>query len=283
MNSTFVGYILFVIATYFLLIFGSPDNAAQVEELQHTFFSPVVQRYVHIPGFLFVSTGVFASILISYTFKDVWRAIRSLSFIFFKNKVAFQNYINTLKSVSEYTQTRDIETLEEFANNIQYPFLKDGLLMLVNGYKKEEMQEILQARLENENHREEVDDDVWRAASRYSPGYGMLGTTVGLIQMFSAEIDAAAGFKPIITAMSVAFTTTLYGLLFSNFIFQPIADKIERRNTEDALLKAMIIDGLGMIKDKKRPTYIEEKLTSYVPHARSLSTAQIAVLEGLKK
>lgn len=284
MNSTFLGYILFALAAYFLLIFGAPENEQSIKAMQHTFFSPVVERYIHIPGFLFVSTGVLASILISYTFKDVWRAFRSLSFIFFKNKVAFQNYINTIKSVSEYTQTRDIETLEEFANSIKYSFLRDGLLMLVNGYKKEEMEDILQARLENEMHREEVDDDVWRAAARYSPGYGMLGTTVGLIQMFSANIDAAKGFGPIIAAMSVAFTTTLYGLLFSNFIFQPIADKVERRNTEDALLKAMIIDGLGMIKDKKRPTYIEEKLNSYVPHSRSLTTtAQIAVLENIKK
>lgn len=284
MNSTFIGYILFGIAAYFLLIFGAPENEPAIKAMQHTFFSPTVERYIHIPGFLFVSTGVLASILISYTFKDVWRAFRSLSFIFFRNKVAFSNYIATLKSIAEYTQTRDIETLEEFATNIKYPFMRDGLLMLVNGYKKEDMQEILNARVENEMHREEVDDDVWRAAARYSPGYGMLGTTVGLIQMFSSNIDAAKGFGPIIAAMSVAFTTTLYGLLYSNFVFQPIADKIERRNTEDALLKTMIIDGLGMIKDKKRPAYIEEKLASYVPHARSLTTtAQIAALENIKK
>lgn len=40
----------------------------------------------------------------------------------------------------------------------------------------------------------------------------MLGTTIGLIQMFSAKIDAAGGFGPILNGLAVAFTTTLYGL-----------------------------------------------------------------------
>jgi chemotaxis protein MotA len=281
MNSTFLGYVLFAIATYVLLVFGADEHL--VKEFQQRYFSESTGRYVHLPGFFFVSTGVMASILISFSFREILQALRSLYIVFIRNKLNFKNYIETLRSVSEYTQIRDVETLEDFANGIKYPFLKDGLLMLVNGYKREEIKELLELRLENENHREEIDDDVWRAAARYSPGYGMLGTTVGLIQMFSQKIDAVVGFQGIINSMSIAFTTTLYGLFFANFVYQPIADKIERRNTEDFILKAMIIDGLLMIKDKKRASFVEEKLMNYIPMRRSMATIKMQILQGMKK
>ena len=267
MNSTIVGYFLFGVAAYFLIIFGADPGT--VEHYQQM-FPRIVGIFVHLPGFLFVTIGILSSILISYSFREFFSAFRSLFIVFIQNKINFTNYIQIMKSIAEYVQTGDVETLEDYANSIKYPFLKDGLLMVVNGYKKEALEEILKARIENESEREEVDDDVFRALARYSPGYGMLGTTIGLIQMFTQNVDPAAGFGGIIAAMGVAFTTTLYGLIYSNFIFQPFADRVERRNAEDVILKEMILDGLIMIAEKKRPSLVEEKLTTYNPRSRPI-------------
>jgi chemotaxis protein MotA len=216
--------------------------------------------------------------LISYNFRELIGAARALYFVYIKNRINFSIYLDTIKDIAQYSNTHDIESLEEYANQIKYPFLRDGVLMLVNGYKKEEVKEILDSRIENEAQRELTDVNIFRAAARYSPGYGMLGTTVGLIQMFSTKIDAAAGFGPILQALAVAFTTTLYGLLLSNFIFAPFADKIEKRTEEEALLKTMIIEGLCLILDKKHPIFIQDKLGSYVPQSRALAVPAVTQL-----
>jgi chemotaxis protein MotA len=67
-------------------------------------------------------------------------------------------------------------------------------------------------------------------------------------------------------------------LLLSNFIFAPFADKIEKRTEEEALLKTMIIEGLCLIRDKKHPIFIQDKLGSYVPQSRALSVPAVAQL-----
>ena len=276
MNSTFIGYVLFVAAAYVLLIIGA-DTAA-VEAMQKGYVPESMVHYVHIPGIIFVFLGVSSSMLISYNFRELFGSVRALYFVYVRNKINFALYLDTIKNIAQYSNTHDIESLEEYANQIKYPFLRDGVLMLVNGYKKEEVKEILDARIENEAQREQTDVAIFKAAARYSPGYGMLGTTVGLIQMFSTKIDAAAGFGPILQALAVAFTTTLYGLFLSNFIFAPFADKIDRRTDEEALLKGMIIEGLCLIKDKRHPIFIQDKLSSYIPQSRALAVPAVTQL-----
>lgn len=275
MNSTFLGYIMFVVAAYVLLVFGADERA--VKSFQEMYFSDTVGRYIHVPGFIFVSLGVLASILISHNFREFSRSHAALYQVFIRNKIDYPYFINVFQTVSEYTQSGDIETLEEYANGISFPFLRDGLLMLVNGYKIEDVKEMLELRMRTEMHREQIDDDLWRTAANFSPGYGMLGTTVGLIQMFSQKIDAASGFNGIINSMSIAFTTTLYGLLYSNFIFQPIAEKINTINTENLILKGMITDGLVMIHEKKRTQFVVEKLRNYIPSHRTITTMKMKV------
>ena len=276
MNSTFIGYLLFGAAAYVLLILGVDHEA--VAALQKGYVPDSMVHYIHIPGVVFVALGVSSSMLISYNFRELLGAARSLYFVYFKNKINFSTYLETIKDIAQYSNTHDIESLEEFANQIKYPFLRDGVLMLVNGYKKEEVKEILEARAENEAQRELTDVTIFKAAARYSPGYGMLGTTIGLIQMFSTDIDAAKGFGPILQALAVAFTTTLYGLLLSNFIFAPFADKIEKRTEEEALLKSMLIEGLCLIREKKHPIFIQDKLSSFIPQSRALSLPAVSQL-----
>mgnify|MGYP001567445271 CR=1 FL=1 len=280
MNSSLLGYVLFFIAAYVLLVLGA--DVTLVESIQSRYVARSLVHYVHVPGLVFVVLGVLASTLISYQFKEIGKAIRSLYFVYFHNKIDFQHYIDSIVDIAKYLQTHDIESLEEYANQLSYPFLREGLLLLVNGYKKEDVHEILGAKLENETHREQIDDDVFRSMAGYSPGFGMLGTTVGLIQMFSAKIDAASGFGPILAGLAVAFTTTLYGLILSNFIFQPFADKVERRTEDEMILKTMLIDGLLLVQEKRHPIYIQDKLSTYVPHSRSLKTGKVVTLGAQK-
>ncbi len=278
MNSTFIGYVLFAAAAYVLLIIGGQPEL--VAAIQKGYVPDSLTHFIHIPGVIFVVLGVTSSMLISYNFRELIGANRALYFVYVRNKINFSSYLETIKDIAQYSNTHDIESLEEYANQIKYLFLRDGVLMLVNGYKKEEIKEILEARIENEAQRELTDVNIFKAAARYSPGYGMLGTTVGLIQMFSTDIKAELGFGPILQALAVAFTTTLYGLFLSNFIFAPFADKIEKRTDEEALLKGMIIEGLCLIKDKRHPVFIQDKLSSYVPGSRALSVPAVSQLSA---
>ena len=277
MITTLLGYVFFLISAYSLIIIGADIHTA--EKLQEI-IPMALRSYVHIPGFAFVIFGIVASMFISYNFRDMMSGMKALYFVFIGNSISFNIYLEAIKDIAQYTNTNDVESLEEYANQIKYPFLRDGLLLLVNGYKKDEVKEILMARIENERQREQGDVSFFKSLVAYAPGWGMLGTTIGLIQMFSAKIDASGGFGPILNGLAVAFTTTLYGLFFMNFVFQPIVDKIKQRTEEEVLMKLMIVDGLCMIRDKKHPIFIQDKLLSFIPSKRSLGLPKVAQLSS---
>lgn len=64
---------------------------------------------------------------------------------------------------------------------------------------------------------------VWRAITETAPAMGMIGTIIGLVQMFAHMEDPAA----IGPAMAVAMLTTLYGVILSAAIAGPIAGRLE--------------------------------------------------------
>ena len=78
--------------------------------------------------------------------------------------------------------------------------------------------------IDSRRNRHRAVDDVWRAAAEAAPSMGMIGTIIGLVQMFSA-MDDPAKIGP---AMAVAMLTTLYGVFLSAGVAGPIAGRLER-------------------------------------------------------
>ncbi len=65
---------------------------------------------------------------------------------------------------------------------------------------------------------------VWRSVAETAPSMGMIGTIIGLVQMFAA-MDDPSHMGP---GMAVAMLTTLYGVILSAAIAGPIAGRLER-------------------------------------------------------
>ena len=64
---------------------------------------------------------------------------------------------------------------------------------------------------------------VWRSIAEAAPAMGMIGTIIGLVQMF-ANMDDPSKIGP---GMAVAMLTTLYGVILSSAIAAPIAGRLE--------------------------------------------------------
>ena len=64
---------------------------------------------------------------------------------------------------------------------------------------------------------------VWNDLADAAPALGMLGTVLGLVQMFGA-MDSAEGIG---AAMALCLLTSLYGLIFAHLVAGPIARRLE--------------------------------------------------------
>ena len=102
---------------------------------------------------------------------------------------------------------------------------------------------------------------IYRAIGDCAPAFGMIGTLIGMVQMFANMTDPSK-LGPY---MAVALLATFYGAAVANLFCLPIADKLHLKLVDEEINRTLIIDGMLMIRDSKSPTLVREMLLAYLP------------------
>lgn len=88
----------------------------------------------------------------------------------------------------------------------------------------------------------------WMAVADVAPAIGMVGTIIGLVRMFQDLNDPAN----LGSAMALALLTTFYGLVLSNLIAAPIAQRFLRLSTEELKWQRILTDRLIALVQKNQ-------------------------------
>jgi len=101
--------------------------------------------------------------------------------------------------------------------------------------------------------------NVFRSAASYAPIFGLLGTLVGVVQVLMTLTDP----KTIGSSMAIAMTATFYGIFGANFIFLPIAGKLNVYAQEEVFLEELMIEGILSIQQNEVPALVSRKLQAF--------------------
>lgn len=230
------------------------------------------------PSVLVTIGGSLASTMTSFPISQFVGGLKA-------GKVAFKNVvmnegevIKNIINLSNVARKEGLLALEEAAESINDPFLKKGILLIVDGTDPELVRNILETELSFIESRHKAIKAVWEKWGELGPAWGMIGTLIGLVQMLGNLSDPNA----IGPAMAVALLTTMYGSMLANVVCIPFANKMGIRSSEELLLKEVMIEGLLSIQAGENPRVIEEKLKAFLsPAARAaMSEAAPAESEG---
>ena len=156
--------------------------------------------------------------------------------------------------------------LEKAVDTIRIYFLKDGVQMVVDGYSLEEVTDILEVRIEYREKREKVQTDMLKSMGDLAPAWGMVGTLIGLVLML-AGFGGEGGADNLGGGMAAALITTLYGAVFANLFFLPMAQKMGNKTTQTSMSANLLVEAARLIHQKKHPIIVREKLNSFIPPA----------------
>jgi chemotaxis protein MotA len=141
------------------------------------------------------------------------------------------------------------------------PVLKFGVNLVISGYEPEQVRTILDEFVENTFNRNMAPVNIMKDFAASAPAFGMVGTLVGLIIMLGnmggSPEDLGAG-------LAVAMLTTLYGVIFARVIFLPAASKMAQRESIYKFRNSIVIEGFGLLAEKKSPRYIQDALNAYL-------------------
>ncbi len=149
-------------------------------------------------------------------------------------------------------------------------FMARGVRLGVDGLSPDVVKTTLLSELVALARRHQRGQKIFRFMGATAPAMGMIGTLIGLVQMLRT-LDNPSAIGP---AMAVALLTTLYGAILVFLIFNPVAEKLENRTTEEVARKMLAITGVESILRGDNTLVIQSKLESLLnPKEREKSEA----------
>lgn len=211
-------------------------------------------------AFIIVFGGSFGAIIITYPFAILINAGKAvINVVFGKWKYEPQEIITTIVGLAEKGKRDGIYSLSDEIDNLD-KFLADGLKLVLDGLNAELIRENLQKEIVFTRKRHEQIINVFRTMGAYTPIFGLLGTLLGVVQVLRNITDV----KGLGSSMAMAVSTTFYGIFGANFIFLPLAGKLEARSEEELLLKEVIIEGIISIQQGDIPSITGRKLDAFI-------------------
>ncbi len=217
-------------------------------------------EYIDVPSAIITFGGAFAGTLASFSLEDFLGGLKSITLIFKAPAINTADMIKRIIDLSNVARKEGLLSLEEAAADLDEPFLKKGILLIVDGTDPDLVRGILETELVGIEGRHKDKISVWETLGTNGPAWGMIGTLIGLVDMLY-HMDDASTLGP---AMAVALITTLYGSVLANFICAPVGNKLKADNAGEMMMKEVMIEGLLSIQAGENPRVIEEKLKSFL-------------------
>ena len=140
-------------------------------------------------------------------------------------------------------------------------FMSLGVDLMGSGYKQAEMRIIMGDAMDSHWQRQTLEAKILNTMGVYAPGFGMVGTIVGLIIMLDNMGDDMSQLGK---GLALALITTLYGVLLANLLFKPTAAQVTEKQEQEFFRHQMITDGFILIAEKRDGMFIQDRLNAYI-------------------
>jgi chemotaxis protein MotA len=217
-----------------------------------------LSTFFNLPGLLIVLGGTIMATLIMQRLHVVLGAMKVAMNAFVDKTEKPDDLINQIVSLAGKARKGGMLAIEnEKINNV---YLARGIRMAVDGVEPDEITKTLNIENISLMGRHERGHKVFKFMGATAPAMGMIGTLIGLVQMLRSLNDPAS----IGPAMAVALLTTFYGAVLAFLIFNPIAEKLEDRTSNEEILLQIIVSGIDGITQGMNQSVLEDKLTAFL-------------------
>jgi chemotaxis protein MotA len=205
--------------------------------------------------------GTISSLLVAFPVKKVLQMIQLVKIAIFPQKYDYEELIIDIISFSEKARREGLLALEDSLAEVEDPFMRKGLQLIVDGTDPALVRNILEIEIEQMMSRHDDNKRMFDEAAQYAPAFGMIGTLMGLVMML-VNLQDKSTIGPY---LAVAIITTFYGAVANYLVFSPIGTRLDLMTGEEALLKQIIIAGVMSVHSGENPRITRDKLVSFLP------------------
>ena len=211
-------------------------------------------------AFIVIFGGSFAATLIRFPLSSMYHGLPlGARYAFTMRRITQREMVDEIAELAEIARKQGPIGLEKV--EIEDPFLAKGIRYVADGYEASFIRDNLERDRDNFLTHLDEGQKIYRAIGDCAPAFGMIGTLIGMVQMFANMTDPSK-LGPL---MAVALLATFYGAALANLLCLPIADKLHLKLVDEEVNRTLIIDGVLMIRESKSPALVREMLLAYLP------------------
>ena len=226
-------------------------------------------EFLNLPSLAIVFGGITASVFISYPFNSVLKALLESSKLFSYSTITpdvlesdIQRVMDWQKMIKKDKYAAVTSLSEEYNDRFEgYLFS-----ILDTNYSTEDLRELGEINIEENYTRQQLVNQIIASMGKTSPIFGMLGTLFGLIVILSGFSEV----ESLLSGLGAALMTTLYGILIGNFIFTPMAKKMNNVASLRYFREKLILEGIVLIEENKSALQIYDRLQAHMRRNRNM-------------
>ena len=208
-----------------------------------------LRMFVDTHAVIVIFGGSFAATLIRFPLSSIFHGLPlGAKFAFTMRRITQRDLVDEIAGLAEIARKQGPIGLEKV--EIEDPFLAKGIRFVADGYDADFIRDNLERDRDNFLTHLDEGQKIYRAIGDCAPAFGMIGTLIGMVQMFANMTDPSK-LGPY---MAVALLATFYGAAVANLFCLPIADKLHLKLVDEEINRTLIIDGVLMIREAKSPT-----------------------------
>jgi len=225
--------------------------------------------FVSDHAIIIIFGGSFAATLIRFPLSSIFHGLPlGMKFVFTMRRISQRELVDEIAGLAEIARKQGPIGLEKV--EVEDAYLAKGIRFVADGYDAEFIRDNLERDRDNFLSHLDEGQKIYRAVGDCAPAFGMIGTLIGMVQMFANMTDPSK-LGPF---MATALLATLYGAVVANIICLPIADKLHLKLADEEINRTLIIDGVLMMRDSKSPTLVREMLLAYLPEKHRHEAAE---------
>lgn len=219
---------------------------------------------VQVSAGMIVFGGTLGALLVNYPLGQVLKLPTGVMKAFIGKPHDPSGMITLFTRLAEKARREGLLSLEEEEASLDSPFIKKGVGLVVDGTDPELITAILEIEISAMEKRHGEVQGMLEAVGGYSPTMGIIGTVMGLVTVLSHldEPEKLGG------GVAVAFVATLYGVMFANLVYLPLAGKLRQQTHEEVMVRRMMLEGILSVQAGENPRVVQEKLLGFLPPAQ---------------
>jgi chemotaxis protein MotA len=182
-------------------------------------------------------------------------------------RMPHEEVLRLFVELSQLARREGLLALEPGLEQIEDPFLKEGLTMVVDGMDASLVMDVLGLDIQQMEERHRIGALIFSQAGMYAPTLGVLGAVVGLV----AALGNLNDIEQLGHSIAAAFIATLFGIFTGYVIWHPFSNKLKIMSKEETELKKMMLEGILSLQAGDNPATVEAKLRVFVPQSKRIS------------